>query len=920
MIGRAGELARVERLLEGPSDGPALLAIEAPPGTGKTAIWRAGVGLAADLGYRVLQATAAEPDAELAFGGLGDLFDAVPGHVIAGLSEPQRRALGAALAVTDPDTAPSDPTALARAALNALRLLGALGPVLVAIDDEQWFDPASARVLAFALNRLRDEPVRSLIARRPHSGGTLWDGLGGAARETLALTPLAAEATSELLAAVIGRRLPNTLVRRIHSVTGGNPLYAISLARALEADGQTDVDAHELVVPRTLDEALSRRLDRLAPAARAPLLVAAMVTPAPIGLIGELVPEFQPPDLDGAEQAEVIEIDARGVRFSHPLLASLHYQRAPRSERQALHRVLAAALDDELERASHLVLGTDGPDDEVARTIERAADSAARRGSPETAGWLLEHAARLTSAGATELRQLRAIAASERHFAAGNPIRARAVLEPVVEEVGPGPIRARALAAFSGGQMADVEAGRALLEEAIENAGDDPRLRARLEAEMSLTLSNLGRADAMLEHAAAAVEHARAAGDPGTVAVTLAAHANASYFCGQSPDLAALRDAIAFEDQSSGTTYYLPTGAYAFILFWSDQLGAAIPALQHAVRTARERGEELDHAALRFALALALLFAGRPREAEAELATATELARGQGDAQLDLWLLAGEAIFAAARGDLAEARSRAEAGFTLALEIGDTLVSGMPAGTLAWLDLWDGDPGAARERLLGLRESLVGAGMGFAGTLMDPLWSCDAEALIALGDPDGAVERAEELLERGRRVGNHNTAAVALRCRGLALAARGETAAALKTMTAALSEHDRRPLPAEIARTLLETGAIQRRLRQKSAAKRSLEQALAVFEPLGASMWTARAKDELSRVGLRRATVSDGLTPAQTRVAELVAAGMSNREIAGTLYMSPRSVEAHLTKVYREYGVRSRAQLVVALGAGRRTP
>ena len=123
------------------------------------------------------------------------------------------------------------------------------------------------------------------------------------------------------------------------------------------------------------------------------------------------------------------------------------------------------------------------------------------------------------------------------------------------------------------------------------------------------------------------------------------------------------------------------------------------------------------------------------------------------------------------------------------------------------------------------------------------------------------------------------------------------------------------PCDPELARTLLELGTLQRRAKQKNAAKQTLESALTMFESIGAKMWVDRTRDELSRIGLRRPTVSEGLTPAQTRVAELVVDGLSNREIASTLYMSPRSVEAHLTKIYREYGVRSRAQLVATLSA-----
>ena len=139
----------------------------------------------------------------------------------------------------------------------------------------------------------------------------------------------------------------------------------------------------------------------------------------------------------------------------------------------------------------------------------------------------------------------------------------------------------------------------------------------------------------------------------------------------------------------------------------------------------------------------------------------------------------------------------------------------------------------------------------------------------------------------------------------------------MDAMDAALAAHARRPLAPEVGRTLLEKGRLERRTKRKLAAKQTLEQALAILEPLGAEIWAAKARDERGRIGLRRAIAGEGLTPAQQRVAELAAAGLSNREIASTLYMSQRSVEAHLTKIYREFGVRSRAQLVAALSADR---
>ncbi len=185
--------------------------------------------------------------------------------------------------------------------------------------------------------------------------------------------------------------------------------------------------------------------------------------------------------------------------------------------------------------------------------------------------------------------------------------------------------------------------------------------------------------------------------------------------------------------------------------------------------------------------------------------------------------------------------------------------------------------------------------------------------MIATGRP--AQDAIAEIERRGRHAGNPNAEAVAARLRGLAAAAGGDHAGAVEHFARALRLHERRPVPFEVGRTLLERGSVERRARRKAAAKQSLQAALDVLEPIEAGWWVARARDELGRVGLRRATPG-GATAAQARVAELVAGGLTNREIAERLHMSVRTVEAHLTHIYRDHGVRSRTQLTAAL-AGR---
>ena len=306
---------------------------------------------------------------------------------------------------------------------------------------------------------------------------------------------------------------------------------------------------------------------------------------------------------------------------------------------------------------------------------------------------------------------------------------------------------------------------------------------------------------------------------------------------------------------------------------------------------------------------------GNREAAERHLLASAELIRDQGLEHWDTAHMHFEALFAAGRGELEAARALAIPALELSERINNPVYTVLPLTLLACLDLWTGQPAAAHDRLRPFREAFLSSGFGFIGSVSIPMWWVDIEALVALDRLDEAQPVLDDLLRRARHVENPNAVAIAERCRGLLHAARGEIIPAIAAMQTALAEHARRPLGREIARTLLELGALQRRAKRKTEAKKTLEQALAMFEAMGAQMWVDRTHDELSRIGLRRPVVSDGLTPAQQRVAQLVAAGMSNREIASTLYMSLRSVESHLTRVYREYGVKSRAQLLALMAA-----
>ena len=916
MLGREGEQERIEQFLDAALEGPASLALEGAPGIGKSTLWRAAIARARGRGYKVIATAPAEPDTSLAFAGLGDLFDGLADEDLRALPDPQRRALAVALSMEEATQAPADSQALPRAVLSVLRLFAARAPLLIAVDDEQWLDRVTARVLAFALNRLREEPVCVLVARRPDGGGHLWPELGRAydPRRTgvLVIEPLGVDTIRELIALRVSRKLPPPVFRRIYEASGGNPLYALAIAHELQATNDNADPGSPLPIPQTLSEAIARRLEYLGERCRNPLLVVAAAANPSVRLIGAALPEFALGDLDSALRAGVIEIADQRVRFTHPLLASTHYSSSPAECRRALHRKLALLTASEEERAHHLALGAEGPDSVIAMTLEQAATRAGRRGAPDIAAELLELSAGLTTAAEPHKRAERLIAAAEQHYVSGDLTRSKRLLESLLPELQSDPLRARGLLQLARLRTDDWSAARALYEEAITRAGNDDRLRARTQCELSDLCQELGQWSQAAEHAQAAVQSAERVGEPGLLAQALARQGSNAFFADSKIRRDLMERALGLEpnavDASSSRT---PSAVFGLILLLSDQPDAARPLLERSLRRADERGEEDDRWTLLFYMAHLEFAAGNVVVARQYAAQAGELIGQLADVEADALLGGLRAFIAMWEGDLESSRLSAARALELEKRIGKRWSAVFPESLLAMIELWEGRPAAAHDRLLPLREVRRG--------VYTPLWSCDVEALIALSRFDEAQVVADDLFSRATHEENPNAVAIAHRCRGLLLAACGEMTAAIDAMDEALAEHALRPLPLEIGRTLLEKGRLERRAKRKTYAKRTLEQALTTLERLEAAHWIEQVRDELGRIGLRRQQLTAGLTPAQSRVLELVTAGMSNREIAAKLYMSERSVESHLTKIYREYGVRSRTQLVRAMAPGANT-
>ena len=452
-----------------------------------------------------------------------------------------------------------------------------------------------------------------------------------------------------------------------------------------------------------------------------------------------------------------------------------------------------------------------------------------------------------------------------------------------------------------------------LLETALSDAESHDQLRVEIEWELTFAASAVGEFDIARTYAESALRTAERLGDPEMAARALGEFLITFITTGEPLDDDVITQLSGIEDLAATTTLYQPATTVGMAHLWAGDFEAARPVLERAVQQASSRGEEFDRVVLERILAELELEIGNRPLAEQHRKAAEE---GLGEfGELLIHQVALDAMFALRSGDVADARAKVEQGLELAERTGAALHTNRFIGQLAWVELLAGRPEKAHAHLKQQREWLQSSGLGPAGYSKAYLWSLDLEALVAMGNLEETEDVVAELQARAEACKSDNLRAIAARAEGMVLAARGDLVGAIAAMDTAVAAHLRTPRPFEHGVTLIEKGSIERRAKRKSASKLTLEQALELLEPLGAEIWISRARDELSRIGLRRARVTEGLTPAQERVAELVVAGSTNAEIARELHMSLRTVESHLTRVYQEHQVKSRTQLIAALAS-----
>ena len=914
VIGRDDELAVLCGFLVLLEPGPAALVVEGEAGIGKTTLWRAGVDAARELSLLVLTATPAEAETKLSFAALGDLLEGVLDEVLPKLPAPQRRALEVALLLNEADGPPPDQRAIALGFLGAIRVLSQTQRVVVAVDDVQWLDGASAFVLEFALRRLRVEPVAFLFAIRPSEEQTL--GLERALPEErlrrLVVGPLSLGALHRLLNDRLGLVLSRPKLRRLLELSGGNPFFALELGRALER-AAIQLEPGESL-PGTLAALVQDRLAALPASTRAVLLPASALSHPTLELVARAVGGDPEEQLAPALEAQVIELDQDSILFSHPLFASSVYATAGLGERRSLHRRLADLVPDSEERARHLALGAEGPDPDVAVALEAAAFRAHARGALATAAELSELARRLTPTDREEERHRRAIQAAGYAFKAGESGRAREVFEEALALAPAGARRAKALYGlgslhvYDGNRRTAVE----LFRSALAEADDDLALRAQLEDRLASALY-LMRIDlpAAARHARAAVALAERIGDVSTQVTGLADQGLIEAVIGLPEWRLALARGVDLERRTESVGLaHSASFALAVNLTWADELDEARAIFRSLRELADERAEESALPWILANLSLVEFLAGRWPEANRCAEEGSEIAFQTGQEPQRLFALGVRALVRASQGEVEVARADAAAGLALAEERGVMIARILSSSAVGILELSLANPDAAHRILGPLGECLELGGVRDPGSVR--FLPDEIEALIGLERLHEAEALLDRLEGRARRLDRASSLASSARCRGLLAAARGDLDGALASLERALAQHERVSIPFDRARTLLVLGMTRRRAKRKLAARESLQGALAIFEELGARLWAERAQAELARIGGRGPTTG-GLTRSEQRIAELVAEGRSNKEVAAALFVTPKTVSTKLSRIYAKLGVHSRTELAHSL-------
>ena len=889
LVGRDAELRALHTVLHTPP--PWAIVIDGEAGIGKTTLWRASLD-ALQPGPLVLSTRGTQAESALGFAGLTDILRTVPDQAMAALPAPQRAALEAATLRRAVGDEPVDARAISTGLTSLLSALAAEQTVVVAVDDVQWLDAASVGPLEFAARRA---PVGVLVTMRGSAGvvPVASASVGETMRTTLGALTIGA--LHHVLQRALGQALLRPALVRVAHASGGNPMYAIELARAMHRRGDSPATG-PLPLPESLADLMHGRLAVLDDSARRTVLFAALAARPTIDLLQR---SNALGGLDAAERASVLVIDRGRVELTHPLLASAAVELTPAPERRAAHAELAAAVDGDELRARHLALASPAPTEVVAAALDAAVSITNARGATAAAADLARLAIEHTPVPTDPAGLQRAATLAQLSFEIGDAAECERLHRFVFDNSADPRVRGN-----SALQLAEVlwERGDlaeciAMAKAALDESSGDPDLAARSH----LTLAVLGENRTSNTAAALAIVEEHEV-DLMTRAWAHFQRVANEYEAGRGMDLKALDAALDMERTGrSWRSTDQVASSRAAILKFVDELDAAQHAFDELHQRAVEEGNDgqlpyiVGHLVGVHVLRGDLEAATAAAHEHVQLAELTGQDNQRWQASINLAAVAlaagrfGEAAVAiegVADNAFANAR-RTAAGVqgTVALRRGD-----VPAA-VARLDEW-----WRLTRQLG----------GDVGT--SRFHAERAEAMITAGDLDGAAAFITDVESIASAAGRRSVLASMARSRALLAAAAGDIGEAVNAATHALDLHDDLPLRIERARTLLVKGQLHRRAREKAKARDSLTAALMLFEAAGADGWAELARAELARVNIRPAAPRE-LTVTERRIAELAADGLTNSEIAAAAFVSTKTVEANLSRAYRKLGIGSRAEL-----------
>jgi DNA-binding CsgD family transcriptional regulator/tetratricopeptide (TPR) repeat protein len=929
LLEREAELATLEGIVS--QTGGLLLAIEGPPGIGKTALLGEAKSRGHEAGMQVLTARGSELERSFSFGVVRQLFE----PLLASLPDAERdEALSDAAALAEPlfnpqQLAAETGTDSSLATLHGLYWLAAnlagSRPLLLAIDDLHWCDLPSLRWLAYLLPRMEGLAVSVVVGLRPAEEGEDPGLLDQIVSDPLATVirpaPLSAEATARFLREALSPEAEDAFCAACREETGGNPLLLRELVHAIAVEGLAPTAANlphlRELEARAGSRAVSLRLSRLQPEATA--------LAQSVAILGEDADPRQAAELAGLDELAASEAAEALVRvdvlraqqrlgFVHPLIGAAVYESLTALERDRGHERAAALLaagGAEPERvAAQLLRSSPAGNSEAVATLREAARRAATRGASESAVAYLRRALAEPPRDAERAEVLVEVGSAEMRVSGEAAVEHLQAARELIDD----PVRRAEIALLLGRQLYLLrgEESDAVLTKALEDLdGADPELERLLQAGL---ITNDMFAPALHHHAVELLERVRGRPADTTlgekVLLSLLAHHDARAGKPAAEVVPVARRALAegtlVREDASGTAFIPPV----FVLAMAD-LDEALVIFEDALAEAHRRGSALAFAAAKVFRLPLLVWRGDLVEAEAEAREALALGRAWGPTAR--FFGHGSAFLADAlmeQGKLDEATA-ALASIAFRESSLDSERVLFLRDSSARLRILRGDLAGGVEQLLeeGRRFDAVGSRNPAFIAWRSPA----ALALLQLDRREEARQLATEELELARAWGAPRALGAALRVAGLA---EGATAG-LALLEEAVQVVQDSPVKLEHAKARTELGAALRRANRRAEAREHLRHAVELATICGATSLRDRAERELLATGARPRRIAlsgvASLTPSERRVAEMAAEGPTNREIAQALFVTQRTVEVHLTSIYRKLAINSRSQLAAAL-------